>query len=91
MENSDGYFSHHLIGRRAHTRLGVEDHVGKPTSIDGSWKNVFDLDFFLWSRQVMFFVHFVLCVLFFCLFRSFMFLSMSWHGDIRDSFEHLNI
>lgn len=41
MENSDGYFSHHLIGRRAHTRLGVEGHVeNQPPAIDGSWKKV---------------------------------------------------
>lgn len=41
MENSDGYFSHHLIGRRAHTRLGVEGHVeNQPPAIDRSWKKV---------------------------------------------------
>lgn len=92
MENSDGYFSHHLIGRRAHTRLGVEGHVeNQPPAIDGSWKKVLFGFFSVVSSSHVLCRLFCLLCFFLCPFCSFLFLSMSWHVDIRDSFEHLNI
>lgn len=85
MENSDGYFSHHLIGRRAHTRLGVEGHVeNQPPAIDGSWTKVlFGFLSVVSSSRVLSrsFCSLLLFSLFF-LFCFFMFLSMSWLVDI---------